>query len=945
MSGLRSMGPREMARRAMLSALAGGGLTAASLGGPLTGGALGAEVPTGSTTTGQGAQPPVTSTTPETGTSTTGPGESSTSTSTTPSTTPTTTTTTTTAPTPPPAPAATTGPSTPPPAGQPAGAEGPVIVVRHKQRTSPSKPAGNLTQTKAKPTGGQSTTNGKNASTPGGASVPAGGPNDVALPPQLVAGQASALAAMLGGSAASAQALDFYRIPLFLLPIYRAAAIQYDVPWPILAAINEVETNYGTDLSVSSAGAEGWMQFEPATWLQYGVDALNAGYADPYNPVDAIFAAARYLHAAGASGNLRTAILAYNHSDEYASSVLLRAKLIATYPGAVIATLTGLVDGRPPVTGKRIGWDAPTAPAPGAAPSLSSSSATAGATPSGATTGATPSGATAGMTPPSGATAGATPSGSTAAATAGQSASQSDPATQAPGSSVAPAPARAATAATVTAPLQLVDVTSTPNAKVVAVQDGRIVRLGSSRKLGKYVILQDVYGDVFTYAGLGSIAPSYMPPKPPPATSASAKGRSSISMGSTAAVKQAHEPAPTQAASAGGQPPLTLRVKTSSRPTPADAAAASSGQESGSPASTKPAQAGAGKVRLFAHPHGNPDALAAEARAKASGSVSSAGGRRPLRSGSIVAQGTVLGRVRTPAGAKDGHLRFAIRPAGDPSTIDPRAILSNWSRLDAALHPQGAKGNPNLLGATASDVFLLPKSRLEREVLSDPGIALSTCSRHEVASGAIDKRALGVLAFLSRSGLKPTVGTLRCGDGAYAVSGYVAAGHAGDAIAITQINGVPIAGHQGSGSIADTTIRTLLTLQGQFVPARIVSLMRYPGAPTTLARADHGDYIEIVFTPAPVSAVGLKAAATTTAGAHSAGAGRTAPVPVAIVGELSPAQWEQLITRIAALPAPTVAVKPSSAAILDNQTPSSSPPQAASSNHGPGSSGSPPSGG
>ena len=31
------------------------------------------------------------------------------------------------------------------------------------------------------------------------------------------------------------------------------------------------------------------------TWLQYGVDALNAGYADPYNPVDAIFAAARYL--------------------------------------------------------------------------------------------------------------------------------------------------------------------------------------------------------------------------------------------------------------------------------------------------------------------------------------------------------------------------------------------------------------------------------------------------------------------------------------------------------------------------------------------------------------------------------------------------------------------------------------------------------------------------
>ena len=90
----------------------------------------------------------------------------------------------------------------------------------------------------------------------------------------------------------------------------------------------------------------------PATWLQYGVDALDAGYADPYNPVDAIFAAARYLRAAGAATDLRAAILAYNHSEEYVDSVLLRAKLISTYPKPVVATLTGLVDGRLPVTGK-----------------------------------------------------------------------------------------------------------------------------------------------------------------------------------------------------------------------------------------------------------------------------------------------------------------------------------------------------------------------------------------------------------------------------------------------------------------------------------------------------------------------------------------------------------------------------------------------------------------
>ena len=60
----------------------------------------------------------------------------------------------------------------------------------------------------------------------------------------------------------------------------------------MLAAINEVETDYGRDLSVSSAGAEGWMQFLPSEWAQYGVDANGDGFEDPYNPADAIFAAA-----------------------------------------------------------------------------------------------------------------------------------------------------------------------------------------------------------------------------------------------------------------------------------------------------------------------------------------------------------------------------------------------------------------------------------------------------------------------------------------------------------------------------------------------------------------------------------------------------------------------------------------------------------------------------
>src|SRR5436853_521237 len=120
-------------------------------------------------------------------------------------------------------------------------------------------------------------------------------------PPAPAAGSRAALAAMPAEAAADVPGyfIDSFRIPVFLLPIYQAAGIQYGVRWEILAAINEIETDYGRNVAVSSKGAVGWMQFLPSTWKRYGVDANNDGVKDPYNPVDAIFAAARYLRAAG----------------------------------------------------------------------------------------------------------------------------------------------------------------------------------------------------------------------------------------------------------------------------------------------------------------------------------------------------------------------------------------------------------------------------------------------------------------------------------------------------------------------------------------------------------------------------------------------------------------------------------------------------------------------
>ena len=64
--------------------------------------------------------------------------------------------------------------------------------------------------------------------------------------------------------------IDSFQIPPFLIPIYQAAGIEYQVPWQVLAGINEIETDYGRNLSVSSAGAVGWMQFLPSTLKEVG---------------------------------------------------------------------------------------------------------------------------------------------------------------------------------------------------------------------------------------------------------------------------------------------------------------------------------------------------------------------------------------------------------------------------------------------------------------------------------------------------------------------------------------------------------------------------------------------------------------------------------------------------------------------------------------------------
>ena len=125
--------------------------------------------------------------------------------------------------------------------------------------------------------------------------------------------------------------LDGFRVPPFLLPIYQAAGVAVRRALGGPRGDQQIETDYGRNLNVCSAGALGWMQFMPATWEIYGVDANSDGATDPYNPVDAIFAAARYLGRRRRHGPA-PAIFAYNHADWYVNDVLRRASASARCP-------------------------------------------------------------------------------------------------------------------------------------------------------------------------------------------------------------------------------------------------------------------------------------------------------------------------------------------------------------------------------------------------------------------------------------------------------------------------------------------------------------------------------------------------------------------------------------------------------------------------------------
>jgi hypothetical protein len=578
--------------------------------------------------------------------------------------------------------------------------------------------------------------------------------------------------------------IDQFSIPPFLLPIYQACGTQYGIPWQVLASINRIETAFGTNLNVSSAGALGWMQFMPATWEAYGVDANNDGRKDPYNPVDAICAAARYLDASGGSEDLRTAIFAYNHADWYVDEVLLYARQYGRLPDDLISSLTGLTEGArfPVAADSRYADDVSERKAKGK----------------------------------------------------GRTADRS------------------------------IDIFTRERAPVVAVNDGVIERIK-----GDEIVLRDAYGNRFTYSNLGEVSKVH--------------------------------PVGKHGKKATGTPE---DEEPESGRKPDGAAGKGERKQHSEPENTEDA-----RERLAAYPdrtESTPklsaarlDSLRADAFAVYE-RLSDAGVLRfdrkrmklvPLEEGSKVVAGTVLGRVG-PERELAPHVEFSIRPAGRGApSINPKPILDGWKLLEATAIYRAAGKNPFAENdASAGQVLLMSKEQLVPRVLDDPKISIYPCGRQDVQTGQIDRRVLALLAYLSASGFRLGVTSLKCGHSVYTSSGNVSNHSTGSAVDIASLNGLPVLGNQGRGSITETVVLEILELQGAMVPDELISLMDLGGP--SFAMSDHADHIHVGYS------------------AVDAGGGSAKP-GTEMVRVLKPKQWERLVGRIAEIDNPKVLTKPS----------------------------------
>src|SRR5215207_195977 len=307
---------------------------------------------------------------------------------------------------------------------------------------------------------------------------------------------------------------------------------------------------------------------------------------DPYNPVDAFFAAARYLKAAGYEKYPRRAIFAYNHADWYVDSVMLRARLIAGVPADLVGSLTGLTEGRFPVYAR---------------------------------------------------------------------ARYADDLAERDALKRVKRGQNAAHVIESNDDRRGIEIFTTRGAPAVATNDGVVKKVGQSKRLGRYIVLQDVYGNRYTYARLGSVSRYYPVPK---------EDADSVTR-TVKAISANRDAKPRGPASAGRQVEDFDRAPSRKRPRRREEAA------------ERPQASVPVKERLFAHPNmawarqngGLEQLLDRKARDGSFTSFKNYFSRpfgvnskdvrlRRLRVGSHVIGGTILGRIGKTVQRKAPHLYF-----------------------------------------------------------------------------------------------------------------------------------------------------------------------------------------------------------------------------------------------------------------------------------------------
>ena len=308
-----------------------------------------------------------------------------------------------------------------------------------------------------------------------------------------------------------------------------------------------------------------------------------------------------------------------------------------------------------------------------------------------------------------------------------------------------------------------IDIFSKKGAPVVAVNDGVVKKLGRSKKLGRYVVLQDVYGNRYTYAHLGEVSKYYPVPKDDADADSTARRKAVQANGDDSADPQPRLPAsagrqlddsdtaperdrgaeleshdPTQAVGAGQaapvRPPRPARSARGGRPR---AAAGGAGAQERQVRDLQelllaPVRPRPSKVRL-----------------------------RALKRGARVIGGTIIGRVGQTVAGKAAHLDFSIRPAGRGAPrIDPKPILDGWKLLEAtAVYRASGRnvlyGDDEAGAMSIGQILLLPKPLLEKRVLVRRAHRDLRVRPDDIRSGQVDRRVLATLAYLAESGLKP----------------------------------------------------------------------------------------------------------------------------------------------------------------------------------------------